>query len=85
MNIEYFVMFTEPYHFNEYTYFVAPGKKETKIIYIADAVGEDRKYDNVPELYNLSKVSLDEACLLLMDNKRENRREKNDPWKYYKS
>lgn len=39
----------------------------TKIIYIADAVGEDRKYDNVPELYNLSKVSLDEACLLLME------------------
>lgn len=29
-DIEYFVMFTEPYHFNEYTFFVAPGKKETK-------------------------------------------------------
>ncbi|MBQ3546899.1 MAG: hypothetical protein IJA44_00285 [Clostridia bacterium] len=29
-DIEYFVMFTEPYHFNEYTFYVAPGKKETK-------------------------------------------------------
>lgn len=39
----------------------------TKIIYIADAVGEDRKYDNVPELYEMSKKSLDEACLMLME------------------
>ncbi len=29
-DIEYLVMFTEPYHFNEYTFYVAPGKKETK-------------------------------------------------------
>ena len=29
-DIEYLVMFTEPYHFNEYTFFVAPNKKETK-------------------------------------------------------
>ena len=29
-DIEYFVMFTEPYHFNEYTFYVAPGIKETK-------------------------------------------------------
>lgn len=29
-DIEYLVMFTEPYHFNEYTFFVAPGVKETK-------------------------------------------------------
>ncbi len=29
-DIEHLVMFTEPYHFNEYTFFVAPGKKETK-------------------------------------------------------
>ena len=29
-DIEYFVMFTEPYHFNEYTFYVAPNQKETK-------------------------------------------------------
>ncbi len=29
-DIEYLVMFTEPYHFNEYTFYVAPGQKETK-------------------------------------------------------
>lgn len=39
----------------------------TKIIYIADAVGKDRKYENVPELYEMSKKDLDEACLMLMD------------------
>ena len=29
-DIEYLVMFTEPYHHNNYTFFVAEGKKETK-------------------------------------------------------
>ena len=29
-DIQYLVMFTEPYHFNEYTFYVAPEKKETK-------------------------------------------------------
>ncbi len=29
-DIEYLVMFTEPYHYNEYTFFVAEGVRETK-------------------------------------------------------
>lgn len=39
----------------------------TKIIYISDAISEDRKYDNVNTIYEICKKSIDEACLLLMD------------------
>lgn len=46
------------------------GRKEMtiwdKILYIADATGKDRKYDNTEYLYNLAKANIDKALIEIL-------------------